>query len=113
MKIKKPVGLMANSLVGTGKWLIAQISAIFVIQMDDKYFYWGNHMLSVRLPKNVEKRLDRLAKKTGRTKTYYVREALLDHIDDLEDIYFSIGRLEKPAKRWTLDDLEREVDLEG
>jgi RHH-type transcriptional regulator, rel operon repressor / antitoxin RelB len=46
-------------------------------------------MLAVRLPDNIEKRLDRLAKRTGRTKTYYAREAILKHLDDLEDIYFA------------------------
>jgi RHH-type rel operon transcriptional repressor/antitoxin RelB len=44
-------------------------------------------MIAVRIPKEIEERLDRLAKKTGRTKTYYVREAILEHLDELEDIY--------------------------
>ncbi len=68
-------------------------------------------MLAVRLPEEVEKRLDVLAKKTGRTKTYYVREAVIDHLEELEDIYLSLERLEKPAKRWSLKDLEKEIDL--
>jgi RHH-type rel operon transcriptional repressor/antitoxin RelB len=46
-------------------------------------------MLAVRLPKDIEDRLERLAKKTGRTKTYYAREAILEHIDELEDIYLA------------------------
>lgn len=46
-------------------------------------------MLAIRLPEKIEKRLERLAKRTGRTKTYYVREAILQHLDDLEDIYFA------------------------
>ena len=44
-------------------------------------------MLAIRLPETIEKRLDRLFKRTGRTKTYYAREAILRHLDDLEDIY--------------------------
>ena len=36
-------------------------------------------MIAVRLPKEIESRLDNLAKLTGRTKTFYVREAILDH----------------------------------
>lgn len=44
-------------------------------------------MLAIRLPATIEKRLDRLAKRTGRTKTYYAREAILKHLDDLEDIH--------------------------
>ncbi len=69
-------------------------------------------MLSVRLPKIVEKRLDNLAKKTGRTKTYYVREAIVAHLEDLEDTYLALNRLEKPSKRWSLDELEKEHDVE-
>ena len=72
----------------------------------------GSKMLSVRLPKDIEKRLDYLAVKTGRTKTYYVREAILTSLDDLEDIYIALARIEKPAKKWSLDDLEKNSDLE-
>ncbi len=43
-------------------------------------------MLALRLPPDIEKRLDALAKKTGRTKSYYARQAILEHLDDLEDI---------------------------
>jgi RHH-type transcriptional regulator, rel operon repressor / antitoxin RelB len=50
-------------------------------------------MLAIRLPEEVEKRLDALAKTTGRTKTYYAREAILEHLDDLEDIYLAEQRL--------------------
>ena len=50
-------------------------------------------MLAIRLPEEVEKRLDTLAKETGRTKTFYAREAILEHLDDLEDIYLAEQRL--------------------
>ena len=51
-------------------------------------------MLAIRLPKGIEKRLGRLAKRTGRTKTYYAREAILQHLDELEDICLAEKRLE-------------------
>jgi RHH-type rel operon transcriptional repressor/antitoxin RelB len=51
-------------------------------------------MLAIRLPETIEKRLDRLAKRTGRTKTYYAREAILSHLEDLEDTYLAEDRLE-------------------
>lgn len=70
-------------------------------------------MLAIRLPEEIEKRLDVLAKKTGRTKTYYVREAVIDHLEELEDIYLALQRLENPKKRWSLEDLEKEIDLGG
>jgi RHH-type rel operon transcriptional repressor/antitoxin RelB len=50
-------------------------------------------MLAIRLPEEIEKRLDALAKQTGRTKSYYVREAILEHLDDLEDLYIAEKRL--------------------
>jgi RHH-type transcriptional regulator, rel operon repressor / antitoxin RelB len=52
-------------------------------------------MIAVRLPKDLEKRLERLAKETGRTKTYYVREAILEHLAELEDIYLAEQVLER------------------
>ncbi len=51
-------------------------------------------MLSVRVPEEVEERLALLAKNTGRSKSFYAREALLAHIDDLEDTYLGEKRLE-------------------
>ena len=81
--------------------------------MYDIYIYQEGPMLAIRLPVEIEKRLDALAKKTGRTKTYYVREAVINHLEELEDIYLSLDRLEKPAKRWSLDDLEKEIDLDS
>jgi RHH-type rel operon transcriptional repressor/antitoxin RelB len=51
-------------------------------------------MLAIRLPDSIEKRLGRLAKRTGRTKTYYAREAILQHLEELEDIYLAEKRLE-------------------
>lgn len=50
-------------------------------------------MLAIRLPAEVEERLDALAKATGRTKTFYAREAILEHLDDLEDLYLAEQRL--------------------
>jgi len=44
-------------------------------------------MLAIRLPQSLEKRLEKLAQRSGRTKTYYAREAILRHVEDLEDAY--------------------------
>lgn len=69
-------------------------------------------MLAIRLPKDVEDRLDNLAKQTGRTKTFYAREAIMEHLDDLEDVYLADERLKEPAKRWTQDELEKDLGLD-
>lgn len=50
-------------------------------------------MLAIRLPAEVETRLEALAQATGRTKTFYAREAILEHLDDLEDLYLAEQRL--------------------
>ncbi|MEI9991799.1 MAG: DUF6290 family protein [Rhizomicrobium sp.] len=50
-------------------------------------------MLAIRLPPDIEARLDTLAKKTGRTKSFYVREAILEHLADLEDVYLAEKRV--------------------
>jgi RHH-type rel operon transcriptional repressor/antitoxin RelB len=52
-------------------------------------------MLAIRLPQSIEKRLEKLARRTGRTKTYYAREAILEHLEDLEDLYLAEVALER------------------
>jgi RHH-type transcriptional regulator, rel operon repressor / antitoxin RelB len=69
-------------------------------------------MLAVRLPSDVEQRLERLAHRTGRTKTFYARQAILTHLDELEDAYLALRRSKRPAKRWKLEELEGGLDLE-
>jgi RHH-type rel operon transcriptional repressor/antitoxin RelB len=49
--------------------------------------------LSLRLPDDISSRLQRLSERTGRSKTYYLIEAIRDHIDDLEDLYLAEQRL--------------------
>jgi RHH-type rel operon transcriptional repressor/antitoxin RelB len=70
-------------------------------------------MLAVRLSPDIEKRLDELSKKTGRTKTYYAREAIIEYIDDLEDYYLAVDRLGSPGRRWTMEEVEKELGLAG
>jgi RHH-type transcriptional regulator, rel operon repressor / antitoxin RelB len=65
-------------------------------------------MLALRLPPEIEKRLDELAHKTGRTKSYYAREAILRHLEDLEDIYLAEERLARGGERVSLEDNEAE-----
>ncbi len=70
-------------------------------------------MLAIRLPEDIEDRLSQLAAKTGRTKTFYAKEAILAHLDEMEDKYLAMSRMEHPGKRWTLDELEQESDLDS
>jgi RHH-type rel operon transcriptional repressor/antitoxin RelB len=68
-------------------------------------------MLAIRLDSEIEARLDRLAKRTGRTKTYYAREAILEHLEDLEDTYLAIERLKQPEKLFTIEEAKCELGL--
>ena len=74
-------------------------------------------MLTVRLPEEIEHRLVNLAKKTGRTKSFYAREAILEHLDDLEDIYLAEKRLENlragRSRTYTLEEVKKELGLEN
>lgn len=68
-------------------------------------------MLAIRLPPAIEKRLAALAKRTGRSKTYYAREAILEHLDDLEDYYLAVQRLEKNVPSLSLKEMERRLGV--
>lgn len=49
--------------------------------------------VSLRLPDDVSQRLAELANRTGRSKTFYMIEAIREHLDDLEDLYLAEQRL--------------------
>jgi RHH-type rel operon transcriptional repressor/antitoxin RelB len=66
-------------------------------------------MLALRLPPEIEQRLDALAKKTGRSKSYYAREAILRQLEDIEDDYLARRRLARGGQRVTLESLERDL----
>ena len=72
-------------------------------------------MLAIRLPSEVEKRLEALAQATGRTKTFYAREAILEHLNDLEDLYLAEQRLidvrAGRSRSHTLEEVERDLGL--
>ena len=67
-------------------------------------------MLALRLPPEIEQRLDALAKKTGRSKSYYAREAILRQLEDIEDDYLTRRRLGRGGQRVTLESLERDLE---
>ncbi len=69
-------------------------------------------MLAIRLDAETERRLEAMAARTGRSANEHVREAVLSHLEDMEDRELAEERLKHPARRWTLDEVERELDLE-
>ena len=67
-------------------------------------------MLAIRLNEETEQRINNLAKITGRSKSYYVREALDQYLDDAEDLYTALYRLEHPSKTVPLEEVIREFN---
>lgn len=72
-------------------------------------------MLAVRLPPEIEHRLEALAAQTGRTKTFYAREAIEAYLDDLEDFYLAEERMKgfREDEAIPLADLKRDLGLEN
>jgi RHH-type transcriptional regulator, rel operon repressor / antitoxin RelB len=73
--------------------------------------------VSIRLPDDVSARLQDLAELTGRSKTFYMIEAIREHLDDLEDLYIAEQRLIEiragRSKTHTLEEVERSLGLAG
>lgn len=72
-------------------------------------------MLAIRLSEELESRLEALAKRTGRTKTFYAREAIEQHLEDLEDLYLAerVAKRVRSGKEQTssLDEVEARLGL--
>ena len=69
-------------------------------------------MLSLRLDPGVERRLSRLAQRTGRTKSYYARELIEGNLEDLEDRYLAEARLEKRRPALSSRQVRKELGLD-
>lgn len=73
--------------------------------------------VSIRLPDDVSARLHDLAQLTGRSKTFYMIEAIREHLDDLEDLYLAEQRLiahrAGKTQAVALEDVMKRYGLEG
>lgn len=71
--------------------------------------------VSLRLPEDISSRLQNLAQLTGRSKTYYMIEAIRDHLDDLEDLYLAEREYEAvragKSKTIPLEEVMREYGM--
>lgn len=71
--------------------------------------------VSLRLPEDISSRLQNLAQLTGRSKTFYMIEAIREHLDDLEDVYLAEKRLIEiragRSKTHSLEEVERDLGL--
>jgi RHH-type rel operon transcriptional repressor/antitoxin RelB len=69
-------------------------------------------MLAVRLDPDVEKRLEKLAHETGRSKSYYVKKAIENFLEKQEDYLLALSVLERNEPRRSLDEVRKELGLE-
>lgn len=71
--------------------------------------------VSLRLPEDISSRLQNLAQLTGRSKTFYMIEAIREKLDDMEDLYIAEQRMIEiragRSKTYTLDEVIREHGL--
>ncbi len=69
-------------------------------------------MISVRLDKDTEEKLERLAKETKRPKSFFVKEALKEYLDDLIDYHEAMKRKKTPNRELiTMEEVERALGL--
>ncbi len=69
-------------------------------------------MLTLKLPSELENRLNDLAEKTHRPKSFYMREALIEYLEKNEDSYLALERLnDKNAKYLSTRELEKRLGL--
>ena len=67
-------------------------------------------MLAIRLPDDMERRLYRLSQQTGRSKSYYVKKALNEFLEDREDYLLAVARLEKKDDTISFEQVRRLID---
>ncbi|HEX3661579.1 MAG TPA: DUF6290 family protein [Acidobacteriaceae bacterium] len=70
-------------------------------------------MLGVRLDPELEKRLEKLAKKTGRTKSYYAKEAIRQYVEDREDYLLAVEISKRNEQTFSLEEVRRKLGLDA
>jgi len=69
-------------------------------------------VISIRLPKELEEKLDLLAQSTRRSKSFFVKEALSRYLEEIEDYYIALDRFSHPGSRYyTTDEVKKELHL--
>jgi RHH-type rel operon transcriptional repressor/antitoxin RelB len=105
----------ATARGGGCDWAMLEVLYMYSNRLPSRSHSSRLTMLAIRLPEDIEARLDTLAKRTGRSKTFYVREAILQHLDELEDLYLAermVKRIQAGKEQTlTLDEVEARLGL--
>jgi RHH-type transcriptional regulator, rel operon repressor / antitoxin RelB len=70
------------------------------------------YMLAIRLDPEIEERLVRLAKNTGRTMAFCARKAIEEYIDDMEDHYLAVDAIREPGRIYSVEETKRSLGLD-
>jgi RHH-type transcriptional regulator, rel operon repressor / antitoxin RelB len=94
--------------------IVPQIPRSLLLAMQSEFCYVKHvkQMLGIRLEPELEEKLESLARETGRSKSYYAREAIRQFLEDREDYLKGIAALERREPTITLDELERRLGLD-
>jgi len=76
-------------------------------------YYGEGKVLAVRLPVNLENKLNNLSKRTDRPKSYYVCRALEEFFAAHEDYLLAVSRLEKNNPRISIEEMEHRLGLDN
>ena len=69
--------------------------------------------IAVRLNKELHQRLINLAAKTGRSKCFYVKRAIAQYLENMEDVYLAIDRIENSEGRVSMEEAKRILDVDS
>lgn len=69
-------------------------------------------MLNIPLEPELEQRIQAIAAKSGHSTAELAREAIIEMIEDQEDLAAAEAVLQNPGRIWTMDEVARELDLE-
>jgi RHH-type transcriptional regulator, rel operon repressor / antitoxin RelB len=72
----------------------------------------STELVAVRLDEKLLERLNRLAKRTGRSKSFYIKQAIARFMEDMEDTFIAIDRLENVGRIYSMEEAKRLLDVE-
>jgi len=71
----------------------------------------NKELVAVRLEQDLNARLNKLAKSTGRSKSFYIQQAIACFMEDMEDTFIAIERLENPGQRYSMDEVKEMLNV--